>query len=298
MDYIEVDKVNPLNSHSVIKDWSGMSSPQYCCETLIGTNLAATEIEMKNNYKNCCESDLYFATNNINIRRAATFVPAGTVIEYYNQENVCPSGLIGLTCFKNGARYQTTQNRCCDITTGLASDGTEDKICCDYASAKGNLSKFWDGTSCVACKSCSKQPKPPEPDPTCMEDPNHCFYVWEETIDPDPYTVPYEETICKAPCIKIGNTCCQAQQGSSTEGNGYDHDGVWTGACCPPNLCGEELNQSCFRGYKIPKKIASAHCLELVQTDIPVDPPPYTTMHRDCVHPCPAGYPPLSEIPK
>lgn len=298
VDYIEVDKVNPLNSHSVIKDWSGMSSPQYCCETLIGTNLAATEIEMKNNYKNCCESDLYFATNNTNIRGAATFVPAGTVIEYYNQENVCPSGLTGLTCFKKGPRYQTTQNRCCDITTGLASDGTEDKICCDYASAKGNLSKFWDGTSCVACKSCSKEPEPPEPDPICMEDPNHCFYVWEETIDPDPYTVPHEETICKAPCIKIGNTCCQALPGSSTEGNGYDHDGVWTGACCPPYLCGEELNQSCFRGYKIPKTIASAHCLELVQTDIPVDPPPYTTMHRECVHPCPEGYPPLSEIPK
>lgn len=298
VDYIEVDKVNPLNSHSVIKDWSGMSSPQYCCETLIGTNLAATEIEMKNNYKNCCESDLYFATNNINIRGAATFVPAGTVIEYYNQENVCPSGLTGLTCFKNGARYQTTQNRCCDITTGLASDGTEDKICCDYASAKGNLSKFWDGTSCVACKSCSKQPEPPKPDPICMEDPNHCFYVWEETIDPDPYTVPYEEAICKAPCIKIGNTCCQAQPGSSTEGNGYEHDGTWLGTCCPEWYCGDKLNQTCFRGKGVPQTIAAVDCVDVIKTEIPVDPPPYTTMHRECVHPCPEGYPPLSEIPK
>ena len=70
-----------LGSNQLIQDWSGMPAPEYCCKTLIGTALAPTEGDMKKNFEQCCEADLYFATTNSDIRKKATFIPMGQRLE-------------------------------------------------------------------------------------------------------------------------------------------------------------------------------------------------------------------------
>lgn len=287
VDYIEVDKVNPLNPHSVIKDWSGMSSPQYCCETLIGTNLAATEIEMKNNYKNCCESDLYFATKNINIRRAATFVPAGTSLQGYATIFTCPYPLTGTSCTPNGPHYTTTDNLCCDVETGLTSDGAQNKVCCDYASLHSKTAKLhWTGSACAPCPKGCVNTDWPDPDP----DPDKCYDICEyeeevEEKDIPPKVTPTCDTT-KGCFIGRADECCQA--------TGYDAKGYRTCLCClRPEAEGVNHGDGCFFINGTPSRIdPKPECLS-GEVSPGISTPSYTVIKTKILktYECPEGVP-------
>lgn len=285
VDYIEVDKVNPLNPHSVIKDWSGMPSPQYCCETLIGTNLAATEIEMKNNYKNCCESDLYFATKNINIRSAATFVPAGTSLQGYATVFTCPHPLTGTSCTPNGPHYTTTDNLCCDVETGLTSDGAQNKVCCDYASLHSKTAKLhWTGSACAPCPKGCVNTDWPDPDPDKCHD--ICEYEEEvEREDIPPKVTPTCDTT-KGCFIGRADECCQA--------TGYDAKGYRTCLCClRPEAEGVNHGDGCFFINGTPSRIdPKPECLS-GEVSPGISTPSYTVIKTKILktYECPVGVP-------
>lgn len=282
VDYIEAEKTTPLDSDTIIKDWSGMSSPQYCCETLIGTGLAATEIEMKNNYKNCCESDLYFATNNINIRRAATFVPAGTSLQGYATIFTCPYPLTGTSCTPNGPHYTTTENLCCDVETGLTSDGAQNKVCCDYASLHSKTAKLhWTGSACAPCpKGCvnTDWPDPPEPD--------KCYDIceYEEEVEEEDIPPTVTETCDTTKCKIINGNCCQA--------DGVLPNGHRSCSCCEDNPSNLSYGDACF----LPKGLTNLPPKDCFITNgiIPgISTPSYTVIKTKIfkTYVCPEGVP-------
>ena len=216
---------------------------------------------------------------------------------HYNTLQTCPSPYTGNHCLKNGPAYSSTEHNCCDITTGKATDGTENKICCEYAASVHGLNMLWDGNACVPCPNCQQTPPPPDPpdppDPNCENDPNHCYYVWDEIVKPKPYVITKTETYCAKPCVKLGGTCCLGPE--------YRWDGAFTCDCCTPS--NDEHSPyskvGCFRGKGRPTRIeGNKDCMKTKTIHITVNPDPYVRHHKKCVNPCPDGYSPLSEIPR
>ncbi len=241
VDYKELERSGTaLTYDQKIRDWSGMPSPEYCCQTLEGTSMSATEGDVKNNYKECCESPLYYNTTNPLIRSKGTFVLVGTTIQGYAQAGQCPTGTSGTTCYPTGISYNTTESMCCDLKTGQAIDGTESKICCDYASMQaGGKGIYWDGSKCTSCKKCTEGPQP-NPD-KCYD---YCTYIdtikTEEEVIPDTQEMECDTTVCK----EINGNCCQEE--------GVLANGTISCACCPSNPSGLAYGDDCFipRGLK------------------------------------------------
>lgn len=242
VDYIEAEKKTPLDSDTVIKDWSGMPSPQYCCKTLIGTTFAPNEREMKRRVQQCCESELYFDTEFKEMRRKGKFIPAGTRIRVAKKNVICPAPYIGETCGLPEDSYITEHDTCCEIHTGKDITGVDSEICCDWLSmSSGRYSTYWDEATgkCLPCGSCKESDE--SDDEKCYD---YCSYqVLPTNRDPHQDTTPPTvTTTCdttKGCWIGSNNACCQIR--------GYDADGQRTCNCCDaPNSEGVRHGDACF----------------------------------------------------
>ena len=266
VDYKELERSGTaLTYDQKIRDWSGMPSPEYCCKTLEGTSMGATEGDVKNNYKECCESPLYYNTTNPLIRSKGTFVLAGTTIQGYGQYGVqCPPGTFGLTCSLTGPAYTTHESMCCDLKTGQAIDGTENKICCEYASMNGS-GQYWDGSRCNNCLGCNGiyNTDLPDPDNRCYY---YCTYESKPTVPTPPEEVLPEQ---QTKCITNGTGCWIGRDNACCQDKGFEAAGGRTCNCCPdPDAEGVKHGDDCFFLKNTPSRIdPKPECLETTITN-------------------------------
>ena len=289
VDYSRVESALPSKTNLPYdiepKDWSGMVSTEYCCKALIGTKLAPTEILMKKNYKNCCNSYLWFDTSIPDIRTKGTFIEAGTVIVNYAILRTCPSPYTGNHCLKNGSEYVTQEHNCCDLATGKSVDGGENKVCCYEASKTQPL--VWNGSACIPCPSCFalKESDSPDPEPipsdipdSDIPDDGQCYYTCQVIINIPGQTRYEDHPECMNPCTKINGNCCQSV--------GYLHNGKYSTSCCPPGA---------WAPNPIPGDIADAGCY--INVRVPVTTPGSMQVRQKKVGTdCPAGVSPGTDL--
>ncbi len=247
VDYKELERSGTaLTYNQQIKDWSGMPSPEYCCQTLIGTSLASNEREMKKHFQQCCESELYFNTQFKETRRKGKFIPAGTHLRSFQKNRSCPEPYSGETCGVTNETYTTSEDICCELHTGKSIDGVDNKACCLYLStSSGRYSKYWDEETgqCLPCGVCDEIPNTDNPDDEKCYD--YCLYQVSPTNgEPEQDVTP--PTVTNT-CITNNTGCWIGRNNACCQEKGFEAAGARSCNCCPdPDAEGVTHGDDCF----------------------------------------------------